>query len=183
MEENRWGVQGGTCSIENKKGAGGNDMKESLKTGISFGLTSGVITTLGLMVGLHSGTHSKLVVLGGIITIAIADAFSDALGIHISEESENVHSKKQIWAATASTFLSKFIFALTFVIPVLLFQLSLAILVSVGWGLAVLAVLSHRIAVSQKAKPWRVIGEHILIALAVIVITHFVGDWVSATFR
>jgi hypothetical protein len=29
-------------------------MKESLRTGITFGLTSAVITTLGLMVGLHS---------------------------------------------------------------------------------------------------------------------------------
>jgi len=28
-------------------------MKHSLKTGFSFGLTSGIITTLGLMVGLH----------------------------------------------------------------------------------------------------------------------------------
>ena len=63
-------------------------MKDSLRTGICFGLTSAVITTLGLMVGLHSGTHSRLVVLGGILTIAIADAFSDALGIHMSEESE-----------------------------------------------------------------------------------------------
>ena len=56
-------------------------MKESLKTGITFGLTSGVITTLGLMVGLHSGTGSRIAVIGGILTIAVADAFSDALGI------------------------------------------------------------------------------------------------------
>ncbi|UCE51174.1 MAG: hypothetical protein JSV31_18140 [Desulfobacterales bacterium] len=48
-------------------------MQDSLRTGISFGLTSAVITTLGLMVGLHSGTHSKIVVLAGILTIAIAD--------------------------------------------------------------------------------------------------------------
>ncbi|MDI6733408.1 MAG: hypothetical protein QME51_05200, partial [Planctomycetota bacterium] len=60
-------------------------MNHSIKTGFSFGSTSGVITTLGLMVGLHSGTHSKFAVLGGIVTIAVADAFSDALGIHISE--------------------------------------------------------------------------------------------------
>ena len=46
-------------------------MKDSLCTGISFGLTSAVITKLGLMVGLHSGTHSKIVVLAGILTIAI----------------------------------------------------------------------------------------------------------------
>ena len=61
--------------------------KHSLRIGFSFGLTSGIITTLGLMVGLHAGTHSRLAVIGGILTIAIADAFSDALGIHISEES------------------------------------------------------------------------------------------------
>ena len=86
-------------------------MKHSLKVGFSFGLTSGIITTLGLMVGLNSGTRSKLVIIGGVLTIAIADAFSDALGIHISEESENRHSGKEIWEATMSTFLSKFIFA------------------------------------------------------------------------
>ena len=54
-------------------------MKQSLKTGFSFGLTSGVITTLGLMVGLNAGTHSRLAVIGGIVTIAVADALSDAL--------------------------------------------------------------------------------------------------------
>jgi VIT1/CCC1 family predicted Fe2+/Mn2+ transporter len=158
-------------------------MREALKTGISFGLTSGVITTLGLMVGLHSGTHSKLVVLGGILMIAIADAFSDALGIHVSEESENVHTRKQLWASTVSTFLSKFIFALTFVIPVVLFELSIAILVSVVWGLGILAILSYKIAMSQGKNPGRVIAEHLLIAIAVIIITHFVGDWISVAFE
>ena len=48
-------------------------MRTALKIGFSFGLTSGVITTLGLMVGLHAGTHSKSVVLGGLLTIAVAD--------------------------------------------------------------------------------------------------------------
>jgi hypothetical protein len=61
-------------------------MKDSIRTGISFGLTSVVITTLGLMVGLHAGTHSKIVVLAGILTIAIADAFSDALGIRFQRK-------------------------------------------------------------------------------------------------
>ena len=86
-------------------------MDHSVKTGFSFGLTSATITTLGLMVGLSSSTNSKLAVIGGILIIAVADAFSDALGIHISEESENKHTPKQIWISTVSTFLSKFIFA------------------------------------------------------------------------
>ena len=157
-------------------------MKHSVKTGFSFGLTSGIITTLGLMVGLHSGTHSKLAVTGGIFIIAIADAFSDALGIHVSEEAENKHVTKEIWQSTISTFVSKFVFALTFIIPILLFELSTAIVVSVLWGLSVLGILSFSIAKQQKAKPWKVVIEHLIIALVVIVITHYVGDWISSTF-
>ncbi len=93
-------------------------MKLSIRKGFSFGLTSGIITTLGMIVGMHSGMHSAKVVLGGRLVIAIADAFSDALGIHISEESENKHTNKEIWESTFATFLSKLIFALTFITPI-----------------------------------------------------------------
>ena len=157
-------------------------MKHSLRKGFSFGLTSGIITTLGLMVGLHSGTRSKIVVLGGVLTIAIADAFSDALGIHVSEEAENKHTTKEIWESTISTFFSKFLFALTFIIPIFLLKLSTAIVVSIIWGLSLLGILSYNIAKDQKVKPLGVIAEHLIIALLVILITHFVGDWISITF-
>ncbi len=146
-------------------------------------MTSGTITTLGLIVGLHSSTHSKSAVIGGILTIAVADAFSDALGIHISEESENKHTVKQIWAATISTFLSKFVFALTFTIPLLLFQLSTAIIASVIWGLSVLGIFSFYIAKGQKTKPYKAVMEHLVIMLAVVFIAHYIGDLVGATFK
>ena len=157
-------------------------MKHSLKTGLSFGLTSGIITTLGLIVGLHSGTRSRLVVIGGILTIAIADAFSDALGIHISEESENKYTTKEIWEATISTFLSKFVFTLMFIIPLLIFQLSTAVIVSVIWGLFLLCIFSFYIARERNVKSWKVIVEHLTIALIVIVLTHYIGDWIGSIF-
>jgi hypothetical protein len=109
-------------------------MKPSFKTGLSFGLTSGVITTLGLMVGLHSGTHSRTVVIGGILTIAIADAMSDALGMHIAEESKNSGSTSEIWESTIATFVAKLVIALTFAVPVLMLPLPTAIMVNVVWG-------------------------------------------------
>jgi VIT1/CCC1 family predicted Fe2+/Mn2+ transporter len=154
-------------------------MKTSFKTGLSFGLTSGVITTLGLMVGLHSGTHSRTVVIGGIVTIAIADAMSDALGIHVSEESKNSGPTRQIWEATVATFVAKFVIAMTFVAPVVTRPLDQAIMISVIWGLLLLAVLSFFVARAQAIPPWKVIGEHLLIALCVVIITHAVGDWVQ----
>src|SRR4030042_10407 len=158
-------------------------MKDSIQTGFSFGLTSGIITTLGLMVGLQSGTHSQLAVIGGILTIAVADAFSDALGIHIAEESENKHSSKEIWLATLATFFTKLVFALTFIIPVLIFDLPLAVLVSAIWGTILLAIFSLKMAESEKTNRWLVVGEHLLVALIVVIIAHYLGDWVALTFK
>ena len=57
---------------------------KKMSRGIGFGLVSGTIITLGLIIGLFSSTNSEKVIIAGIISIAIADSFSDALGMHIS---------------------------------------------------------------------------------------------------
>ncbi|TKS61315.1 MAG: membrane protein [Nitrospira sp.] len=156
-------------------------MKQSFKTGFSFGLTSGVITTLGLMAGLHTGTHSRLAVIGGIVTIAVADALSDALGIHIAEESKNNGVVSEIWESTIATFVAKFLIAMTFAAPVLLLPLEDAMTVSMVWGLSLLAVLSYLLARAQQISAWKVIAEHVVIGVSVIAITHYVGDLIYTT--
>jgi len=157
-------------------------MDQSIKVGLSFGITSGTITTLGLIVGLNAGTASKLVVIGGILTIAIADAASDALGIHISQESEKNSSSRDVWVSTLATFITKFVFALTFVIPVFIFDLNTAIFVSIAWGILMLSLFSYYIAVQKGESPWGAITEHVTIAILVIITTNFVGTWIANTF-
>ena len=154
-------------------------MNHSLIIGIAFGLTSGIITTLGLMVGLSSGTHSQVVVIGGIVTIAIADAFSDALGVHVSEEVENVHTQREIWTSTLATFAAKFLCALSFIIPLVFLPLTTAIWVSVIYGFSLLALFSHVVARSQGKRSLPAVAEHLTIAGVVITLTHVLGDWIS----
>jgi VIT1/CCC1 family predicted Fe2+/Mn2+ transporter len=153
-------------------------MKESIRKGLGFGLTSGVITTLGLIVGLYSSTRSEIAVISGILVIAIADSMSDALGIHISEESASKNTKG-IWEATITTFLSKLIFALTFIVPVLIFNLYTAIIISVIWGLSLIAIFSFYIAKKQNEKVSNVVAEHLIIAIIVIILTYYVGELIS----
>jgi VIT1/CCC1 family predicted Fe2+/Mn2+ transporter len=157
-------------------------LHHSIQVGLSFGLTSGVITTLGLLVGLAAGTASRLAVLGGIVTIAVADSLSDALGIHVSEESESVHTQREIWASTIATFASKLVIALSFAVPVLLLDLHAAVLVSVAWGMLALAALSHHLARLQGVRAWPVVAEHLGVAAAVIAISHFVGRFIANVF-
>ncbi|MCW4031556.1 MAG: hypothetical protein NWE80_04240 [Candidatus Bathyarchaeota archaeon] len=158
-------------------------MKETLLKGVGFGLTSGVITTLGIIVGLHSGTHSKLAVLAGMVVLAIADAFSDAIGIHISEEAEGEHATREIWEATLFTFSSKFVFSLTFV-PLIIFieEISTAILASVVWGLFLIVIISFYTAKLQNKNINRTIAEHLLVTIIVIFLAHYLGDIIYGFF-
>ena len=158
-------------------------MIKSLKTGFSFGLTSGVITTLGLLVGLAASTDSKLAVIGGILTIAIADALSDSLGMHVSQEYQQNKNTKYLWESAFSTFVTKLLTALTFIIPVLYLGLFQAVVVSVVWGLSLLGILSYSIAKEQKEKPIQVVAEHISVGVVVIVSTALLGKFISQYFK
>jgi VIT1/CCC1 family predicted Fe2+/Mn2+ transporter len=157
-------------------------MKKSIRVGYSFGLTSGITTTLGLIIGLAAGTQSRIAVIGGIITISLADSLSEGFGMHISEEAEEKHSKKEIWESSGATFFSKFIIALTFLIPVYFFNLSIAVILSIIWGLCMITLLSYTIGKKTSAPIWKPIDEHITIAVIVIIITHFVGIGVPLFF-
>lgn len=149
---------------------------------MTFGITSGIITTLWLIVGLGVWSHMKSVVIWGILTVAVADAFADAMGIFVSEESNKTNKRKDIWMAWLTTFCAKFLVALSFVIPFLIFPILPATGISVVWGFWGLRILSHKIAEIHKQKHSHVVVEHITVGIVVVIITYLVGVWVSHMF-
>ena len=152
------------------------------RTGIFFGATSGVITTIGLITGLNAGTNSLVAVLGGILVVAVADAMSDALGIHIAQEADPDSTEEHIWAATIWTFVTKFVVALSFAVPLLWLPLQTAVAVAVGWGLLVITLLSAYLARMQRVAALPIVTEHLGIAIFVVAISHYIGIWVNSTF-
>jgi VIT1/CCC1 family predicted Fe2+/Mn2+ transporter len=152
------------------------------RTGYFFGTTSGVITTAGLMTGLYAGTHSLVAVLGGTFVIAVSDALSDALGIHLAHESDANATTRSVWLATFTTFVTKLVVSSSFAIPLLLFSLNTGILVALAGGLVVLVLLSVHLARIQRTPALPVVVEHVAIAIAVVAVSHGVGLWVRQTF-
>ena len=152
------------------------------RTGIFFGATSGVITTIGLITGLNAGTNSLVAVLGGILVVAVADAMSDAPGIHIAQEADPDSTEEHIWAATIWTFVTKLVVALSFAVPLLWFPLQTAVAVAVGWGLLVITLLSAYLARMQRVAALPIVTEHLGIAIVVVAISHYIGIWVNSTF-
>lgn len=157
-------------------------MRSTYLKGIGLGLTTGVITTLGVMVGLYSGTHSKLAVIGGVIALAIADGLSDAVGMHVSEEASRTSTKRQIWEATFFALFSKVAATLSFLIPIILLELREAIPISIVWGLVLMSLFSYYIARNEDENPYKVMLEHALLTVGVVVASHYIGVLVHEIF-
>jgi len=159
-----------------------------LVTGVSFGLTSGVITALGMIVGLYSATNSKLAVVAGTITMAIADGLADGAGQHMSEEAEveegkAKHTQREVWLTTLFTFLSVCGSILSFIPFLLVFPLKIAIFVGLGWGMLLLVVFNYIMARDRKENAFIVIAEHVALAVFVIVVFYFVGILLGMLIR
>lgn len=150
-------------------------LDDSVKSGISFGVTSGVITTLGLIIGLYTGTHEQLVVIGGVMTIAVADALSDAFGMHMSEESKKGSTPQSVWKATISTFATKFVFAISFLVPLFLLKDGFAVTISVAWGALLIIIMSYIIAKQRHENTLGVITQHLGMMALVIASSYIVG--------
>lgn len=158
-------------------------MKDSIKKGLGFGMTSAVITTLSLIVGLHSGTDLKYAVIGAILVIAFADSLADSLGIYMSEKSREGGTTKDAGSSMIVTFFTKFTFALTFLVPILIFNdLHIAIIIDLIYGFILLVTLSYRMARDKKEKPLKTIAFHVFLAVAVITGSHYIGNWVNSIF-
>jgi VIT1/CCC1 family predicted Fe2+/Mn2+ transporter len=157
-----------------------NKIDKPIRRGIYYGVTSGVITVLGLLIGLFSSTNSKHVMLAGVLTVALADALSDGVGMRVSEESDNMHNKRTIWESTLSTMFAKMLLGLSFVVPVLLLPLTASVIVALAWGLTVIAVLSYIIAKQNKEKITRIIIEHVGITILVVALSYSIGLAIEA---
>ena len=161
-----------------------NKFTHELVTGVSFGITSGVITSLGMIVGLYSATSSKLVVVAGLITMAIADGLADGAGQHMSEEAEMKdgkarHTHKEVWVATLYTFLSVCVSILSFVPFFFIFPMEIAIYWGIGWGVLLLVIFNSILANKKKEKALVLVGEHLALAVFVIVISYYVGKLIA----
>ncbi len=157
-------------------------MKKSIKKGLGFGLTSGIITTIGIIIGFYTSIGSKAAIIGGILIIAFADAMSDALGMHISEEADDKTKEKHVWEATLSTFVFKLIFASSFIIPFLIFPLGTAVIISLVYGAVLISLFSFYIGKKRKESTGKIIAEHLIIMFLVIVAAHFIGEFVRTLF-
>jgi VIT1/CCC1 family predicted Fe2+/Mn2+ transporter len=149
----------------------------------SFGITSAIVTSLALMLGLDTLQNAKSSIIGALLIIAVADNISDSLGIHVYKESLPIESKTDPWVFTITNFLTRLGVMVLFIVLVLTLPLNVSAAVSIAFGLTLLSVMSYYIGVQQKINPAKSVVEHLVIAIIVIIASHFLGQLIGSTFK
>ncbi len=134
----------------------------------SFGATSAVITGLAVIIGLSRSANAVIGITTALVVIAIADNISDSFGIHIHQESQK-ESVKEVRKTTFTNFVTRVAVVSVFVLLVILLPLKAAVALSMFFGIAVISIISYFIAKEQKAKPHRIVFQHLLITALVII--------------
>ena len=147
--------------------------------GATFGVMDGVVTALAVIMGL-SAAQSPLVLLIGVLVVGLGDALADSFAFHVSEESECMHTQKEIRKATLFTFLGTFGGFILIGIPVLFLPLWQAIVASEIIGICMLALMGWAVAgINPKYSRKRLILKYVLLGLGVSLVCYWLGGAVA----
>lgn len=147
----------------------------------SFGATCAIITNLALITGLDSAPNARMDIIAGLLIIALADNLSDALGIHIHQETEFARAS-EVWFSTFTNFSARLLISAVFIVFVAFMPLRTAVVCSVVYGFAVLTIISAIVAREKGRKIHVLIFEHVAIAVFVVVASHKLGHWIVSRF-
>ena len=156
--------------------------RQSVRTSrISYGGTAAVVTSTALVSGLGAANATTSVIVSALLVAALADNLTDALSIHIFQESEQL-DQREAFTGTVTNFFARFLLCASFAILVGLFPQAVAARAAIAWGAVLLAALTYLVARERRVNPWLEIVKHLIVASAVILASTAIGHWVSAVF-
>lgn len=149
---------------------------------ISYGGTAAVVTSTALISGLGAANATAPLIVSALLIAALADNLTDALSIHVFQESEQL-AEKEAFAGTATNFFARLLLCLSFVPLVVLFPPAHAAALAVLWGAFLLATLSYLVARERKVAPMPEVLKHLFVAAAATASSLLIGRWIGASFN
>lgn len=149
--------------------------------GMTFGMMDAIINVVGIIIGL-SVIGNKLTVFVAILVAGIANSLGNAAGFHVSEETEGIHTRKEVWKSTVLTFLGTFLVTMLLLIPLLFLDLTGAVFSSVSIGVFLLVLLGFivsRCLNYNRRKTLKLMVEYLLMGIVVIIVAYYLGIFAS----
>jgi hypothetical protein len=143
----------------------------------SFGSTSAIVTSMGVIIGLGAATARTATIVSSLLIFAVADNISDSLSIHMYQEAEKL-DERSAFRATLTNFVARLLITLSFVMIAMLLAYPYAGIVALVWGFLLLTGLSYALAMERCVSPMAEIGKHLGVAVLVIAASRVIGSWI-----
>ncbi|MBD3259820.1 hypothetical protein GF371_04300 [Candidatus Woesearchaeota archaeon] len=147
--------------------------------GLTYGAMSSIIVVSAIIAGL-SVIHNQVLLFVGIIVTGVGDALADAVGFHVSEETEKFHNQREVWKSTFFVFISKIAVVAILLVPILFLELQIATIVSFVIAMILIVLISAMVCkLNKKFTCWKLSLEYIFFAVLAILISYGLGKLVS----
>jgi len=143
--------------------------------GFTFGIMEGMVMVLGVLIGLSAASQPKTVLIIGTFLAGFSDALANAVGIHVSQETE-ARPRREVWKATIYCFLATIGATLIIVIPLAVLPTTLAIPVTWVIGVVSLAALGWYVSRFSRIPKSTLAFEYMSMGIVVSVVCFIVGQ-------
>jgi hypothetical protein len=124
---------------------------------------------MALISGLNAADATKPIIVSALLIATFADNLTDALSIHIFQESEKLDQKNAFYG-TITNFVTRLLLSISFVLLVGLFPLEHVAKGAIVLEMSLLTILTYLVARERKVKPMLEVVKYLLVASAVIII-------------
>ena len=148
--------------------------------GATFGVMEATIMMLGVLLGL-SVTGEKFIILLGVLTAGVADALANAASFYVSEESEMIHTKREIMKASKMCFLGTFLTVIAIAVPLIVIKhIEASVASSFAVGIVILIFLGNYMNKKLKSTtPGRTISKYVLIGALTALLCFGLGELIK----
>jgi len=150
--------------------------------GMTFGAMDAIINVVGIIVGLGV-IGDRVVIVVGLLVAGIANSLGNAAGFHVSEETEGIHTSREVWLSTVLSFAGTFAVTIILVVPLLFLGLLHAMTTSILGGMLIIVlmgVFNGRHLGYGRKKTISLIFEYMVLAVVVIIVAYYLGTFASA---
>lgn len=150
-------------------------------TDLTFGVTSGLMTAVGILIGVYSANPSKLFVASALLALAISDSPSEAFAMYnskISEGSSPAMAMKYALCAMSGNI----IIPLVFLLPLFFLTLSATVSFNLILAAVILITLSTAHSLANQESVFKNVSKNLLLAVGIVVAAHLAGNFVAWAF-
>ena len=140
----------------------------------TFGATSAIVTSMGLIVGLRAAGGGAATIVSALLIAGFADNMTDSLSIHMYQESERLE-ESTAFRTTLTNFAVRILAALSFVAIVLALPPASAGIAALLWGCLLLTAVSYALARERGVGPLLEVAKHLGVAFLVIAASRLIG--------